>query len=196
MTGLWIPISLAIIGAITAIVAYRGVQRGGSRFYQLERDALLRQASFYQLASIVLFVGAVGLLVYNQNVLTAEPEEDEVLSAETAPIPTATTELLVQSQPPTLAFEPTATPDAAAPTLTPTPLIRRAEIKNTGGSGAYLREGASTTADEVEVLDEGTLLTLMDEEVIQAEGYNWIFVRTLGGTEGYVAEIFLEEFQR
>ena len=59
MTGLWIPISLAIIGGITALVAYRGVQRGGSRFYQLERDALLRQASFYQLASIVLFVGAV-----------------------------------------------------------------------------------------------------------------------------------------
>lgn len=196
MTGLWIPISLAIIGAITAIVAYRGVQRGGSRFYQLERDALLRQASFYQLASIVLFIGAVGLLVYNQNVLTAEPEEDEANSAEAAPIPTATTSLLVQSQPPTLVIEPTPTEDPAAPTLTPTPLIRRAEIKNTGGSGAYLRDGASTTAEEIEVLDEGTLLTLMDREIVQAEGYNWIFVRTLGGTEGYVAEIFLEEFQR
>ena len=197
MTGLWIPILLAIIGLITAIVAYRGVQRGGSRFYQLERDALLRQASFYQLASIVLFVGAVGLLVYNQNIQATEPAEaDGVDSAEVSATATPSPETVLQSQPPTLAVEPTATEDPAAPTLTPTSIIRRAEVKNTGGSGAYLRDGASTLAEELDVLDEGTLLTLLDEEPVEAEGYSWIHVRTLGGIEGYVADLYLEEFQR
>lgn len=205
MTGNFLPILLAVLGTIAALLAYRNVQRGGARFYQLERDALLRRASFAQLASLVLFVASIGLLIYGQS--QAELIEDEGFvdasgggnSAEVVPAATPTlpaSNVVVQSQPPTLAVEPTATPDANAPTLTPTAIVRRAEIKNTGGSGAYLRDGPSTQADDLQVLDEGTLVTLLDDEPTDSEGYNWMRVRTLGGTEGYVVDLYLVEFQR
>ncbi len=196
MTGLTVPILLAILGVAAAIVAYRGVQRGNSSYYQLERNTLLRRASFYQLASMVLFIGATLLLAYNYNLVTAVEDEDDsaVAAVDLVVTPTATEPII--AQPPTIFIEPSPTPDGSAPTLTPTPLIRRAEIRNTGGSGAYLRESPSTTSVEIQVLDEGTLVTLIDEEPVAAEGYNWIHVRTLGGVDGYVVEIYLEEFER
>lgn len=199
MTGNFVPIMLAIVGIICALAAYRGVQRGGARFYQLERDALLRRASFLQLASLVTFAASVGLLLYSASVAedVANADPDGEISAEVAPTATPPPDsVVIQNQPPTLAIDPTATPDANAPTLTPTPIIRRAEIRNTGGSGAYLREGASTLSVDLQVLDEGSLVTLLDEEITVAEGFNWVHVRTLGGTDGYVVDLYLEEFQR
>lgn len=202
MAGLSIPILLGIIGAVFAVAAYRSVQRGGARFYQLERDAILRRAGFYQLASLVTFAASVGLLVYTQAFVPVEDdgfvEDGAADSAEVAPAtPTPPAQVIVvEDQPPTIAIEPSPTPDANAPTLTPTPIIRRAEVTGTGGSGAYLREGASTLATDLQVLDEGTLVTLIDDEIIEAEGFNWVRVRTLGGTEGFVVDLYLEEFQR
>lgn len=204
MTGTFLPILLAIGGLIAGLMAYRSVQRGGARFYQLERDALLRRAGFLQLATLVLLVSSVGLLVYWQaQAATLVVDGGEVNAAETetstaeTPVPSSTTPAVVQSQPPTLQLIPTETPDQNAPTAAPTSIIRRAEVQNTGGSGANLRDGASTLAKEIEVLDEGTLLTLLDdEEPLEAEGFTWVHVRTLGGTEGYVVDIYLEAFNR
>ena len=81
MSGTTLPLILAILGTVAAIAAYRGIGRGGSRFYQLERDALLRRASFTLLAAIVLFVASVGLLVYQQSNMVIAEEGEE--SAET-----------------------------------------------------------------------------------------------------------------
>ncbi|HFC11963.1 MAG TPA: SH3 domain-containing protein [Anaerolineae bacterium] len=202
MTGTFLPILLAVGGVIAGLMAYRNVQRGGARFYQLERDALLRRASFLQLTALVLLVSSVGLLVYWQSQQAANLEDIEnsgVDSAEITPSASAppTESVVVNSQPPTLQIILTPTKDPAAPTPVPTSIVRRAEVKNTGGSGVYLREGASTLTDDLEQLDEGTLLTLLDdEEPIEAEGFTWVHVRTLGGTEGYVVDIYLEEFKR
>ncbi len=203
MSGTLIPILLAIGGCITAFMAYKGIQRGGARFFQLERDGMLRRASFTQLASLVLFVASIGLLLYQQNQLRAELEQDQEAlaenSAENIAIADATLaapEVIIDSQPPTIVIEPDPTDDPDQPTPTPTPELRRAEISNTGASGAYLRGSASTSGEELQILDEGSLVTLVDEDVVDADGYKWVKVRTLGGDEGWVAEIYLTPFER
>jgi hypothetical protein len=65
MTDLTIPLIISIVALIAALSAYRGIRRGGARFYTLEREAMLRRASFSLLASMLLFLGAVGLMTYN-----------------------------------------------------------------------------------------------------------------------------------
>ena len=63
MSGLLLPILLAAIGFVVALVAYRGIRRGGARFYTLEREAMLRRASFSLLLSVLLFLAAISLLM-------------------------------------------------------------------------------------------------------------------------------------
>ncbi len=203
MTGSFIPILLAIGGIITALIAYRYVQRGGSRFFQMERDRLLRQASFIQLASMVLFAASVGVLLYQQSELQAALENDELalaedndLGAAQIEVALATPEIIIESQPPTIAVVPTATEDPDLPTQTPTVELKRAEITGTGASGVYLRGTASTSGEELQILDEGSIVTILNEDIIDADGYKWVNVRTLGGEEGWVAEIFLQPFTR
>ena len=196
MIGTTIPIVIAVLGIILSFSAYRGIQRGGARFYQLERDAILRRATFLLLFGMASFVISVGLLVYDRQQLTLveEPEEDAV-AVETSPTLAATTALVVENAPPTVNVPLVPTEDPNAPTPTPTRLIIRMQINGTAGSGVYLRGTPSTGGEEIEVLDDLTILTILDDsDPVESDGYLWLKVRTLGGTEGWVVDLFLEDF--
>lgn len=185
MSGSIFPLLLAALAFVAAIVTYRDLRRGGARFYTLEREAILRRAGFTLMASALLFLGAIGLLLFERQQLT---DEVAVLSGEEivgVPTPTATLSTL----PPTAT--PTSTPDPDAPTATPEPLICRAVVRGTGGSGLNLREQPNGT--DLQVLQEEEIVTLLDDEApTTVGGVTWVKVRTtITRTDGWVALDFL-----
>jgi len=187
MSGITIPVILTIIALIGAFSAYRGIRRGGARFYTLERETMLRRASFTLIGSVILFLAAIGLLIYNYQQVTTV---GDVVEAENGGdiIVTATTEPSLQSQPPTPS--PTATVDPNIPTVTPTPIICRAIVEGTAGSGLTLRD-APAGAD-VSILPDGSILTLLEDEPEEVNGFIWRKVRTVAQEEGWVVEEFLK----
>lgn len=186
MSGITIPVILTIAAVFVALAAYRGIRRGGARFYTLERETMLRRASFTLLGSVLLFLAAIGLLIYNYQQTTTP----DVASAEDAEIaePTDSSEQVLESQPPTPT--PTPTPDPNFPTPTPTPVICRAIVDGTAGSGLTLREVPS--GPEVSILPDGTILTLLEDEPDEVNGFTWRKVRTVSQEEGWVVEDFLK----
>lgn len=196
MSGTTLPIILAILGAIAAISAYRGIGRGGSRFYQLERDALLRRASFTLLAAIVLFSTSVGLLVYQQSNMVVADDVVETTETAVAAVavetPSILTPVVIENAPPTLQIFATETPNPDLPTLTPTPKLKNGLIVGTGESGVWLRPDPSTEGEPIERLQDNSFLRVLPTEMVEANGFEWINVRTIGGQEGWVAAIFVE----
>lgn len=186
MTGITIPIILSIAAIVTALAAYRGIRRGAARLYTLERETMLRRASFTLVGSMLLFLAAVGLLIYSHQQMviseTAPPEEsgEEIV--------TATMEPSLQTQPPTPS--PTGTADPNIPTPTVTPVICRAIVDGTGGSGLTLRDAPSGA--ELAILPDGSILTLLEEEPVEANGFIWRNVRSVAREEGWVVESFLK----
>ncbi|HCB49246.1 MAG TPA: hypothetical protein DEP47_06935 [Chloroflexi bacterium] len=186
MSGITIPVILTVVAVIVALAAYRGIRRGGARFYTLERETMLRRASFTLIGSVVLFLAAIGLLVYNYQ-QTIDPNVviiDESGSVEA----TVTAEPELQIQPPTPS--PTATADPNIPTATPTPVICRAIVDGTSGSGLTLREAPS--GPEMSILPDGTILTLLEDEPDEVNDFTWRKVRTVSQEEGWVVEDFLK----
>jgi hypothetical protein len=184
MSGITIPIILAIGAVIAALSAYRGIRRGAARFYTLERETMLRRASFTLLGSMLLFLAAVALLVYGQQQLAGDPAGEE-----SGPIAvTATPEPELQTQPPTPTMTPT--PDPAIPTATATAVICRAIVDGTAGSGLTLRDAPGGA--DITILPDGSILTLLDEEPVEANGFTWRSVRTVAREEGWVVEAFLK----
>jgi|GEM_PF-1758715 len=185
MSGIFAPAALAVLGFIAAFIAYRDIRRGGARFYTLEREAILRRASFTLMASVLLFLGAIGLLVYERQ----QQEEEIAVQAgeeiEGVPTPTATLSTL----PPTATA--TATPDPDLPTPTATPVVCRAVVEGTGASGLNLRDEPGGA--ELQVIQEGEIVSLITEETpVQQGNITWVMVRTaLTRTEGWVARDFL-----
>lgn len=180
-----LPLILAALAFIAAIVTYRDIRRGGARFYTLEREAILRRAGFTLMATVLLFFGSIGLLLYERE---QAADQVAVLSGEEVegvPTPTATLSTL----PPT--ETPTATPDPDAPTATPEALVCRAEVRETGGSGLNLRE--EPNGAELQVLQEGEIVTLLDDEApVTTAGVTWVKVRTtITRTDGWVALDYL-----
>lgn len=205
MDGTIIPITLAILGLIAGLIANNTIRRGSARFYALEREALLRRASFFTLACVLLFATAVGLFAYNSRQLRTNTTDQASINATAATVAASdstslvvvtATPPVVENQPPTVA--PTATTDPNLPTATPTPIIRRAFIENTGGAGVYLRSSPGTASEELEILDEQSIVTLLIEldEGVDANGFNWIKVRTVAGDEGWVADLYLTTTDR
>lgn len=193
MSGLIIPIVLAFAGVIATMMTYRGIRRGGARYYTLEREAMLRQASLTLFASMLLFIGAVGMLAFNEFQESAAEAEAAAATAtavadpsviESRPAaPNATPEL--NSMPP--APTETATP---GPTATPTALICRASVEGTGDNGLTLRTAPG--GEEIDILAEASILTVLTEEEPQeVNGLRWRKVRSLFGDEGWVAEDFI-----
>ena len=185
MSEIFVPIALTIIGIFTAFLAYRGIRRGGARFYTLEREAILRRASLSLIGSTILFTIASGLFVYEQQLdiaqeATAEAAGDALQANETP------TPLGIQF-PPT--DEPTITPDLTIPTATATSIICRAQVINTA-FGLYMRDVPG--GSEVDLLAEGDLVTLLEDEPAELNNFTWRRVRALGGQEGWVAQEFLE----
>ena len=185
---MYIPIALTIAGLLTAFVAYRGIRRGGARFYTLEREAILRRASLSLLGSVLLFLAAIGLLAYQHQQIGAEEAagSGEVMVEGIATTGTPLPDL--QQFPPL--DTPTATPDLNIPTVTPTALICRAVVEGTFGNGLKLRD--TPNGEEITVLAESTLLTMLPDEPLETEGLTWRKVRSVvSGDEGWVADQYL-----
>jgi hypothetical protein len=185
MSEIFVPIVLTLAGAIAAFVAYRGIRRGGARFYTLEREAILRRAGITLIASTILFTLAAGLFVYEQQV---------DIAIEATAGASGVNQLLVDETPTLgIQFPPaatmTATPDLALPTPTATSLICRAVVTGTS-FGLYLRE--TPGGEDLDLLPEGELLTLLEDAPVETEEFIWRKVRALGGQEGWVAQEFLE----
>jgi hypothetical protein len=180
-------IFLTIGGIVAAVASYRGIRRGGARFYTLEREAMLRRAGYTLLGSLLFFLAAIGLLIHERQQFMAPPEAEPAADAvvENASTPMATPAF--ESMPPE--NTPTPTPDPEQPTPTPTAIICRAQITDTGGNGLTLRTNPG--GEEIVVLPEGALVTLLEDEPVSEGGFTWRFVRVTGGGEGWVAQEFL-----
>lgn len=185
MGDIFIPLALAVGGLIAAFLTYRGIRRGGARYYTLEREAMLRRAMLTLLASVILFLGSVGLLAYRMQELTADPTVEQQANEEAIGVATATPTVFVEQ------FPPTATPTSsiAEPTATATAIICRAIVEGTSGNGLTLRDVPGGT--EITILPDGSVLTVLDDAPEEAGGFTWRRVRLVGGDEGWVAEDFL-----
>ena len=88
-------------------------------------------------------------------------------------------------------FPPTATATSTTPqpTVTPTVVTCRAVVEGSGASGIYLRDAPQ--GEQLVILAEGTLLTVLPDEPVEAGGFVWRKVRAVGGEEGWAAEEFL-----
>jgi hypothetical protein len=178
-----IPLALAFAGLILAIMTYRGIRRGGARYYTLEREALLRRATFSLFGSIILFTAAIGFLVYQQRQTPPATGDEPTVSEEV--VLTVTPTIFVEQFPPTE----TAMPDEPEATVTPTVVICRGIVDGTSGNGLTLR--VDPGGEDITVLPDGSVLTVLDDAPVESGGFTWRKVRVVGGEEGWVAEDFL-----
>jgi len=188
MTGIFLPVLLFLGALVATFMTYRNIRRGGARFYTLEREIILRRALVTLIAAAVLYTGTLGLLYYQRQQLleTGQPASGEEAAAEGTPGPQITTPTaLLEQFPPTA----TATSTTPQPTLTPTPVICRAVVEGTSGSGIYLRDAPQGA--ELVILQEGTPLTVLEDAPVEAGGFRWRKVRAVGGEEGWAAEDYL-----
>jgi hypothetical protein len=184
MSEIFFPLALAFAGFITAFAAYRGIRRGGARFYTLEREAILRRASLSLTSSVLLFLAAISLLVYDRQQRLAV---DAAASGEIIEGVATVTPLPNVEQFPPLATE-TPTPDPSIPTATPTPVICRAVVESVNG----LRLRDAPGGAEIDILADGSILTLLtEEEPVDVNGVIWRKVRPVIGEDGWVAEEFI-----
>lgn len=190
MTEIFIPIALALGGLFAAFATYRGIRRGGARFYTLEREAILRQASLTLAVSTLLFLGSVGFMFLqlnqqNKQQIQEAVDEGEIVEGATTSTPTPE----IGQFPPTAS--PTATIDTSFPTPTATAVLCRAAVDGTSGNGLTMRD--SPGGGEVDILAEGSLVQLISEEEPQTVNeLVWRKVRSVvTGSEGWVAEVFL-----
>ncbi len=184
MGEFFLPLLLVLGGLIAAFLTYRGIRRGGARYYTLEREAMLRRAMLTLLVSVLLFLGATGLLIYRQQSsegLLAEPETDEAGVVQATITPTT----FVEQFPPTA----TATSSIVEPTATATAVICRAIVEGTSGNGLTLRDVPG--GEEITILPDGSVLTVLEDAPVESGGFSWRRVRLVGGDEGWVAEDFL-----
>ena len=186
MSGITLPIILTVAAVIAALIAFQGIRRGGARFYTLERESMLRRARYTLLGSMLLFLAANILLIYNYREVTGTNGAggDEI----PAVLATEESDEILETAPPTPLPSPTVDPNL--PTATPTEAICRAIVEGTAGSGLTLRD--SPGGGDVEILRDGSYLTLVvGEEPVESGGFMWIKVRTVSLEEGWVAQEFL-----
>ncbi len=184
MGEFFLPLLLVLGGIIAAFMTYRGIRRGGARYYTLEREAMLRRAMLTLLLSVLLFMGSIGVLIYRQQSMIGSPEEPETGEAGVVEA-TITPTTFVEQFPPTA----TATSSIIEPTATATPVICRAIVEGTSGNGLTLRDVPG--GQEITILPDGSVLTVLEDEPVESGGFNWRKVRLVGGDEGWVAEEFL-----
>lgn len=187
-----LPFILTAIGLILAISTYQNIRRGGARFYTLEREAMLRRASVTLGLMVLVFVGAVGVMYMNQQATAATetPLEEDAGNVPIATVETATPSSGVQQFPPT--FTPAPTIEQELPTPTITPRIIPAVVTGTGASGLWLRSEPNTTGETLFRLQDGEILSLLEDEPVFDGTFTWVKVRRVDGEQGWVAREFLE----
>ncbi len=217
MTAVFVQTVLSILGSTALLFglyflwrAFTSRRRSAKAVYNVEQ-LTARQSSelLFGLGIALLFFGllfwGVALLDWDDSEVLEElvkPTVEQVeIDVETAvPDPTATLTIIL-TQPasslPTRTPEPTATllivptevpavTDTLAPTSTPE--IPTAVVDS--GVGVWLRETASTEAEQLEWVLGGTVLTLLSGTE-STEIYDWQQVRTPTGNEGWVATDFI-----
>ncbi|MFL7838114.1 MAG: hypothetical protein ACK2T4_13300 [Candidatus Promineifilaceae bacterium] len=185
MSAYFLPLILAVGGLIAAFMTYRGIRRGGARYYTLEREAMLRRAMLTLLVSALLFISSVGLLIYRDQQASQDLQVEPSADGEGVVVATITPTVFVEQFPPTA----TATSSVIQPTATATPVICRAIVEGTSGNGLTLRDVPG--GEEVSILPDGSVLTVLEDEPMESGGFTWRKVRLVGGDEGWVAEEFL-----
>lgn len=124
----------------------------------------------------------------------AATETPAVLPTDTVGAPTATLPPALPSPTPTVASSPTVMsspttePPTAVPTTPPTPAPRTATVSS--GVGVWLRAEPNTTAEQLEWLLDGTILTVLPETAT-GENLAWQQVQTAEGLVGWVAVPFI-----
>lgn len=187
MSGILLPLLLFAGAIVATFLTYRNIRRGGARFYTLEREIVLRRAMVTLVAASVLYTAALGLIyMQRQQLIEAlqPPEEQEAADGTTSPAITTPTPMLE-------VFPPTPEPTSLtpAPTATVTPTVCRAVVEGTGGNGIYLRDAPQ--GEQLVILPDGTLLTVLEDAPVEAGGFVWRKVRAVGGEEGWAAQDFL-----
>jgi len=207
----FLPIGLTVLGVIVMIIAYTNMRQGGARVYTLEREAILRRSAAAMFLGTGLFVLTISWLLYLQQVTnSAETVADEAAPA--VPAENTTTENTDTDQmdsepamvddnilptpvgtiqiPPITTAIATPTLDPDLPTATPTPVIIRAFVINTGGNGLTMRDVPG--GEQVLVIQEDEFITVLEDEgTADVNGFIWVKVRTFLGEEGWVARDFL-----
>jgi hypothetical protein len=79
-------------------------------------------------------------------------------------------------------------PTAIPAPVTPTPDLPHAIVSNTRGVGLTVR--STPGGGEIAIVPDGTVLTLLPEDPVSANGFTWQRVRTPGGDEGWAATDF------
>ena len=185
MSAYLLPLILAFGGLIAAFMTYRGIRRGGARYYTLEREAMLRRAMVTLLVSVLLFLGSVGLLIYRDQQTTQGVLLEPAIGEDGVILATITPTVFVEQFPPTA----TATSSVIEPTVTATPIICRAIVEGTSGNGLTLRDVPG--GQELSILPDGSVLTVLEDAAVESGGFSWRKVRLVGGDEGWVADEFL-----
>lgn len=188
MSGIFIPLALTFAALFAAFSTYRGIRRGGARFYTLEREAILKQASLTLAGATLLFLAAITLLVLQ----IRQSQEQQAIDSGALVVEgevTSTPLPEINTFPPTPS--PTATIDTTIPTATPTAILCRAVVEGTSGNGLTLRDAPG--GNEISILPEGSLVQLVkDVEPQELNGLVWRNIRfVITGDEGWAAEDFL-----
>ena len=187
MSGIFIPLALAFAGFAAAIAAYRDIRRGAARFYTLEREAVLRRAGFILIGSALLFSASIGLLIYGGGGGETAVSDPIAADGTTVALPTITPTPEINQFPP---IETPLPPTAIGPTAVPTKPVCRAQVAETFGNGLTMRDAPG--GEQIIILAEGDLVTMLDDEPQPINDLVWRKVRSLFGDEGWVAESFLE----
>jgi len=138
-----------------------------------------RRASAWQLpvAVVAVLIAAVGLCQVSGLANRLRPLPTPTPTA--TPVPTATALPTVT---------PTETP-LPTPTATPVPVVMvggQVVVQGTEGQQLSLREGPAVTQARLRIVEEGTVLKVLDGPVA-ADGFQWWQVQTSDGVQGWVA---------
>lgn len=150
-----------------------------------------------RVAATAMIIGLSILIIY----FAIRPRGDGATSAGDAATPPASEEVEATSGDPLATFTPgpTSTPPplnepTPEPTQGPPPgtlaVGANAVVAGTGTDGLNMRSEGTTTATIVQILQDGTTLTLV-EGPVEGEGRQWWRVRLADGAEGWVVQDFL-----
>jgi hypothetical protein len=97
------------------------------------------------------------------------------------PFPTINPE--VPTATPTLFLSPTTDPDLIA--------VLKAEVVGTSGIGVNMRDAPGLETNIIQVVPEGTIVTVQNEIPEEVDGLRWHMVITPTGQEGWITDLFL-----
>ncbi len=182
---------------VSLILAYfcwrlAGSSRDKAAFADLPADQQkfeLRTKVYFTLFAIFIVAALLGLgllaytLIQTRSNSPDEPIRISTLTATPSITPTLPTTTPAPSREPTATRAPTGTAtQASLPTLF---------IGNTSFQGVNMRAEPSLSGKIVARLMNATVVTILDEPTVDADGYTWQKIRLEDGTEGWVANIFL-----